>query len=170
MIFFHDWTHPIDAPLLPGLPAQFWWATRQGRACVSCSCIIIMHKSQHLHNLRMQNWESCKSSEFLYVPLERYRNSLLFNICLENFQRQWIPVCSFWKIQEFTAFQHAWKSLKSSQFLYFSDYQKVPKSPKKIPNQVSSCTFLALYHMVRNVQELAWFHFWQFLATFLNYS
>ena len=32
-IFFQDWTHPVDAQLLPGLPAQFWWATRLGRDC-----------------------------------------------------------------------------------------------------------------------------------------
>ena len=36
---FQDWTHPVDAQPLPCLPAQFWWATRLGRACASIGCV-----------------------------------------------------------------------------------------------------------------------------------
>ena len=75
---------------------------------------------------------------------EKYRNLLIFDTFFE------IP--------------------KISEFLYLSNGQKMPKSPQKILNLVSSCTFLALYLWVRNVQELTYFHFCQFLATFLKIS
>ena len=61
-----------------------------------------------------------------------------------NSQNQWIPVSFKWS--------------------------KNAKTPQKILNLVSSCTFLALYLWVRNVQELTYFHFCQFLATFLKIS
>ena len=73
---------------------------------------------------------------------EKYRNLLIFDTFFE------IPIIS--------------------ESLYLSNGQKMPKSPKTILNLVSSCIFLALYLWVRNVQELTYFHFCQFLATFLK--
>ena len=81
-----------------------------------------------------------------------------------------IPVYFCRKYRTVLIFNTFFEIPKISEFLYLSNGQKMPKSPQKILNLVSSCTFLALYLWVRNVQELTYFHFCQFLATFLKIS
>ena len=75
---FQNWTHPVDAQPLPCLPAQFWWATRLGRAWVSIGCV--------------QIWKKL----YFWNPHEK-----LFKICIGH-QNPW---CSGHPYQEVNMFQ-----------------------------------------------------------------
>ena len=87
---------------------------------------------------------------------EIYMNSLIFTKFSENSQKQWIPVYLAVKYMNVLISNTFFEIPKISEFLYLSNGQKMPKSPPKILNLVSSCTFLALYLWVRNVQELTY--------------
>ena len=78
--FFQDWIHPIDAQLLLGLPAQFWWATRLGRAWASIGCV--------------QSWKKL----YFWNPHEKLYKISIGQLNRTKFFLKWAPLLHYFQL------------------------------------------------------------------------